>query len=121
MRWRYGCVRVALLMKRREAGLSEAQRLILEEHLGRCQDCRNDARALDALGDLVDFGAPAPLGASAHERAIVRALAARGAVGAGRVPLSRARARGLVIVLAFAGAAAVMFSLRRPTHAPEDH
>src|SRR5262249_25593925 len=39
---RIKCLRIAPLLKHKEYGLSEAERLLLEEHLSGCEACRRD-------------------------------------------------------------------------------
>jgi ferric-dicitrate binding protein FerR (iron transport regulator) len=68
------CWRAERLISGREAGLSAAAALTLEEHLATCARCSADARQLDGLRGLSDLGA-SPLKRAVRERAILRALA----------------------------------------------
>jgi ferric-dicitrate binding protein FerR (iron transport regulator) len=68
------CWRAGRLISGREAGLSAAAALTLEEHLATCARCSADARQLDGLRELSDLGA-SPLKRAVRERAILRALA----------------------------------------------
>jgi ferric-dicitrate binding protein FerR (iron transport regulator) len=95
---RIACMRVSRLLKHREQGLSEAERLMLEAHLASCDACRRDSRAIDAIGDLIEAAAPPPGGAAAREQVIARALAA--AARTGKPSARRAGARvGVGVVL----------------------
>lgn len=67
------CWRAGRLISQREAGLSAAASLTLEEHLASCARCSADARQLDGLRELSDLGA-SPLERAVRERAILRAL-----------------------------------------------
>ncbi len=69
-----GCIRMAMLMKHREQGLSEADRLLLEEHLGTCPKCRSEALTIDALGDLVDAAWSPSLGAATRSKLVASAI-----------------------------------------------
>jgi ferric-dicitrate binding protein FerR (iron transport regulator) len=99
-------MRAARLLKHREQGLSEAERLMLEAHLAGCDACRRDSRAIDAIGDLLEAAAPPPVGAAAREQVIARALQAaaradRPSVGRAGVPIRV----GLALGVAAAGVA----------------
>ncbi|HKA44138.1 MAG TPA: zf-HC2 domain-containing protein, partial [Burkholderiales bacterium] len=99
---RASCIRVALLIKRREEGLSDADRLVLEDHLASCEKCRQDAFAIDVLGELVDSAASSPLSSGARERAITRAI--RDAAGKPLPPVRASRpAATLLVAVAVAG------------------
>jgi ferric-dicitrate binding protein FerR (iron transport regulator) len=69
------CFSTESLLYGRRAGLSEVERLALEEHLGACARCSLHAKKLDAILDLAD-SMPQALGAHARERAIAQVLAA---------------------------------------------
>jgi len=68
------CWRAGRLIFGREAGLSAAAALTLEEHLTTCARCSADAQQLDGLRELSDLGA-SPLKRAVRERAVLRALA----------------------------------------------
>jgi ferric-dicitrate binding protein FerR (iron transport regulator) len=67
------CLHAGRLLDARASGLSDADKLRLEEHLEACERCSADAAVLRGIVALVD---PPPLRPSARERAIARALAA---------------------------------------------
>jgi len=115
---RASCIRVALLIKRREEGLSDADRLVLEDHLASCEKCRQDAFAIDVLGELVDSAASSPLSSGARERAITRAI--RDAAGKPLPPVRASRpAATLLVAVAVAGlGVALLLANRRPSDSP---
>ncbi len=98
------CMKSALLLQGRAAGLSRAEGLLLEEHLGTCERCSADAQTLAAIVEVLG-SAPAPLRAAVRERAIARALA--GPMGTDAAPSPLADRRRLAIA-AFAAVAAVI-------------
>ena len=111
-----GCIQAALLMQARQAGLSSADGLRLEEHLSGCPSCRAEAGAIAGLSQLSSAGF-APLDPTARRRAIDAALAA----GSGEPRKQRAVRSPLVWPLMAAGAAAALAAvlwLRAP--APQD-
>ncbi|HET6335197.1 MAG TPA: FecR domain-containing protein [Polyangiales bacterium] len=71
---RLQCTRIAALLQARAAGLSQANALVLEEHLAQCRDCSEQAQLLDGLRALSDAGA-APLSSGARQRAVLQAFA----------------------------------------------
>jgi hypothetical protein len=71
---RLQCARIAPLLQARAAGLSQANALVLEEHLAQCWDCSQQAQLLDGLRALSDAGA-APLSSGARQRAVLQAFA----------------------------------------------
>jgi hypothetical protein len=70
---RMSCAKAGMLAARRTAGLADADRLFLEEHLGQCDRCATDARLLAAVVKLAGSG-DALLSPRARSRAIDRAL-----------------------------------------------
>ncbi|HTU61364.1 MAG TPA: zf-HC2 domain-containing protein, partial [Polyangiales bacterium] len=70
---RLACLEVGQLLERRNAGLSAAEGLRLEEHLATCAGCRADANLLTGLSE-VAAAARVELSAAARERAIAHAL-----------------------------------------------
>jgi hypothetical protein len=68
------CTRIATLLQARAAGLSQANALVLEEHLAHCPDCSEQAHLLDGLRALSDAGAAA-LSSGARQRAVLQAFA----------------------------------------------
>jgi len=126
----FDCIRMAMLMKHHEQGLSEADRLVLEEHIGVCPSCRRDALTLDALGDLVDAASSPSLGTGARAKlisgAIRRAQASR--PPAERAERGIARRASFFVAAGVAGALVVLFGSRllprtpvqvaQPTSAP---
>lgn len=69
------CREVEALLDRRRAGLSEPERLVIEEHLAVCSDCARLSAQL--YGVLTVFDAlPAELSAAQRERALGRAFEA---------------------------------------------
>ena len=75
------CMEAGRRMAARAAGLSEAERLQLEEHLSGCRECAREAQLLDGLKRVVD-DQPSQLDHGARERAIEAALVAGGGVEA---------------------------------------
>jgi ferric-dicitrate binding protein FerR (iron transport regulator) len=71
---RLQCARVAPLLQARAAGLSQANALVLEEHLTHCAECSEDAQLLDGLRALSDVSAR-PLASGARQRAVFGAFA----------------------------------------------
>ncbi len=67
------CLRIAGLVDKRAAGLTESERLRLEEHLASCQSCSAEARTLSALRELV-LQAPHGISVPARRRVIRRAM-----------------------------------------------
>jgi len=67
------CLRAGNLMQRRAAGLSESERLRLEEHLGVCTSCTAEAQTLSVLREL-SLQAHSPLDEPTHRRLIERAF-----------------------------------------------
>lgn len=67
------CMTAARLIDRRAAGLSEAERLRLEDHLAACMRCHQDAHLLERFAAVSEHAA-VELGAPARERSIDRAL-----------------------------------------------
>jgi hypothetical protein len=108
---RIACMRATELLKHREQGLSDAERLLLEAHLAGCEACRKDSRAIDAIGDLLEAAAPPALGAAARDRAIATALRAAPLIpGASRRPSRVALRAG--VALGVAGLALVVVGAR---------
>src|SRR5215831_10859977 len=104
---RIECVRVAMLLKHRERGLSEADRLMLEEHIAHCDTCRRDSLAIDRLGDLIEAGSTAPLSSGARERSIARAIQ-----GAAREQAPSVHSSGVMVRVALAfGAVGLVVAL----------
>ena len=108
-----GCRRVRAFLHRDAAALSDAERLVLEEHLQACDGCRRDRARLQMVRQA---GAALParsIGSRGHQRALSRALLEGSRPAAAR-PRSRLRyaLAGSVAVaavgaaLAFAGLAA---------------
>jgi ferric-dicitrate binding protein FerR (iron transport regulator) len=96
-------MRTASLVAGRAAGLSDAERLRLEEHLETCASCRADAAALDAMARVV-LSNRHVLSDRALRRAVDGAITRGQAAPAAAVSASR---RGWVLGLAGVGAAAV--------------
>ncbi|MDB4987693.1 MAG: FecR protein [Myxococcaceae bacterium] len=101
------CRDVELWIGRPLSSLSEAERLVLEQHLFGCEACRRTSALARTITALVS-SAPTGLGASARERAIAGAF--------GRVQQTsasvRPTARGLQLGAALLAAAAVLIGLR---------
>jgi hypothetical protein len=100
----WACWRTARLIERRAAGLSEAERLRLEQHVATCSACREQSTLLNRLAELSDRAALSLHPTASSERLIARALA-----GADRRRLlpeastvGRARPRFAQLALAFA-------------------
>ncbi|MBI4957382.1 MAG: FecR domain-containing protein, partial [Myxococcales bacterium] len=70
---RFDCLVAAGLLERRAAGLGEADRLRLEEHLGTCTACHREARLLAGLVALTAPSA-AVLGERGRQRAVDQAI-----------------------------------------------
>ena len=68
------CFRAGILLERRQSGLDEAERLLLEEHLQACAECAANARALGALADLLDETASSRVAPHVVSSAIRKAL-----------------------------------------------
>jgi len=68
------CMPVGSLLSKRASGLTDAERLRLEEHLQRCASCRSDAHALDTLTALSRSPELPSLTSRARDRAIASAL-----------------------------------------------
>ena len=118
-----GCWRAGRLLAGRKAGLSEAERLWLEEHLQGCDTCRADAHALAALSQLAQRTDAETMG----ERALARAVNVALREGGREVAPRAARPFGR-IALSFSIAAAVAtagvvawLTLREDTRAPQAH
>jgi ferric-dicitrate binding protein FerR (iron transport regulator) len=112
---RWSCLQTAALLQGRAAGLSEGDRLRLEEHLEGCATCRADAAALDALTALARGAERIALSDRAVSRAIASAL--RGGDEATRRPAPAPGSRRvwvLASVGAVAVAAAMLFWTWRP-------
>jgi TolA-binding protein len=69
------CLRAGSLLGREAATLSEAERLVLEEHLEHCAACRRESRFVDGLREAVRIGLPRAMPAAARERLVERVLA----------------------------------------------
>jgi TolA-binding protein len=102
------CLRAIELAGRARINLDEAERLRLEEHLGRCPRCAADVALLDGAADRLR--ASGPPDTALHARAFARAWSKRD------VPLESARpresvggGRKLAAVSALAAAAAALF------------
>jgi hypothetical protein len=104
-------MRARWLLKHREEGLSEAERLTIEAHLGGCDACRRDSRVIDAIGDLLDTAAPPPLAAAARDQTIARALQADPRSGRPAVRPAGAALR-VALALGVAGLAIVLLGGR---------
>jgi len=69
------CFRMGLLLERRSAaGLDEAERLMLEDHLSGCTRCQEEARVLQAVAAVVDRCEKTTLSVQSRERALQRAF-----------------------------------------------
>jgi hypothetical protein len=101
------CRDVEALIDRREAGLDEAERLVLEQHLATCEDCRLLSSAMRAVVSTLGQ-AEAPLSESARERAMARAFAN---VASGST-LARARSTPRRVGGLLAAAAALVVCVR---------
>jgi quercetin dioxygenase-like cupin family protein len=99
------CLRAGLLLDRRTAGLSEAERLLLEQHLGSCRSCAKDAGVLSAAADLLTT--PVELSEVTRSRLLARAIESPAPAPVAAPP--RAAARRLA--WAVAAAAAVLLVL----------
>jgi ferric-dicitrate binding protein FerR (iron transport regulator) len=99
----FECTRTRILLERRAAGLDEPDRLLLEDHLACCADCRRDARALDRIVALTQSAAR-PLRESSRERIIARAFERPGTAPS-EPPARRAGTRYVVAVAAVAAIA----------------
>jgi len=64
------CVRAGGLLERRRAGLTDAERLELEQHVGECDDCHFESAALQTFADAVASAPTADVAASALRRAL---------------------------------------------------
>jgi len=71
----WACWRMARLIDRRAAGLSEAERLLLEQHVATCSACREQSTLLNHLAELSDRAALDVHPAASSDRLIARALA----------------------------------------------
>jgi len=100
------CIRASgLLGRRRAAGLSAAQSLRLEEHLGSCPYCGREAALLDGLRELAS-AAPRSLSPVAREHAIRGALAEAGSIPPMGSTLERLWPAGVLGAAALVAAAA---------------
>jgi ferric-dicitrate binding protein FerR (iron transport regulator) len=102
------CFRMTELLKHGARGLTEAERLALEQHLGQCEACRREARAVDAVGDLLDEASPSPLASAAREQLVTSALAEAYRQPA-LVPAPRNLAGRFVLAIGVAGVAAALW------------
>jgi anti-sigma factor RsiW len=68
-----GCIKTGFLVERRAAGLSQSERLRLEEHLTTCDACNREAETLAALADLITT-VQSPITPTQRNRAIRNAL-----------------------------------------------
>ncbi len=98
------CWRAKSLLEQRNLGLDEPRRLLLEEHLAECDDCRTEADALAAVTTLLGEGFE--LSSSRRSRALSRALDARQEDAAGKSsrsprPVLLLAAASLFLVAAF--------------------
>jgi ferric-dicitrate binding protein FerR (iron transport regulator) len=100
------CLRAGKLLAGRRAGLNDAERLWLEEHLQGCEPCRHDARMLAGLAGLADEAAEVSMG----ERGLARAVQVALREGVQRPALQAARPIQR-IVISFASAALVAGAL----------
>jgi hypothetical protein len=66
---------MARLLERRAAGLSEAERLRLEQHVATCAACREESALLNRLAELSDRAAFSVQLTASPERLIARAMA----------------------------------------------
>lgn len=115
---RLTCLNMHRLIDRRDSGLSPAEGLRLEEHLGGCTRCRAHANLLDGLTRLA-AEQPVSLDAAARSRAISAALNA-GSVARARLSLAPPR-RGFVLLGAATAALALAVAVQRaltPAPAP---
>jgi ferric-dicitrate binding protein FerR (iron transport regulator) len=102
-------MRVGVLLERRAAGLTEAERLVVEEHVAGCPSCAQDARLLTLVTDLA-MTAEGALTESARARAIARALRADApSAAADASPRRSGRRAATLLRAAAAGAAAALF------------
>jgi hypothetical protein len=114
-----GCIRTGnLLGRRRSSGLSAAQALRVEEHLGSCARCSEDAALLDGMRALAS-SLPNTLSPMAREHAIRAALAQAGSIQPAASPLARLWPAGALGAAALLGAAAA-FALVLRVAAPDD-
>jgi ferric-dicitrate binding protein FerR (iron transport regulator) len=67
------CIKSGFLIEKRAAGLSQPERLRLEEHLAGCDSCNRDAQTLTALRDLIST-VQSPITPAERNRAIRTAL-----------------------------------------------
>jgi hypothetical protein len=101
-----GCTRAGVLLERQGSGLSEAEQILLEDHLAGCDRCFADAKALRAMGELSSsFAGEHFLVEQQRERALVRALD----LSKRRAPSERRRPR-LVFALPLAAAGLALSS-----------
>lgn len=108
------CRDVEALIDRREAGLGEAERLVLEQHLAGCADCRSLSSTMHAVVSTLE-AAPCALTESARERAMERAFAN---VASGST-LERTRSTPRRVGGLLAAAAALAVCVRLTVGAPE--
>jgi hypothetical protein len=114
---RLGCLRTGFLIDARAAGLSEAERLRMEEHIADCPACRRDYQDLIRIADVTGEGARA-LSSSARERAIGGALE-RASAGSPALPARRLRpVFAVAAALAAAAAGAAFYLSRRAEERP---
>jgi hypothetical protein len=108
------CLRVGALLARRTEGLSESERLVIEDHVAGCSDCRDEARWLAGIVTLArDTGAS--VGPSTLDRMLRRAVETAGATAEPATPAPRARRRvALGLALAGAAAAALLWIVSYP-------
>jgi ferric-dicitrate binding protein FerR (iron transport regulator) len=115
------CLEAADWMANRAAGLSSAQALRLEEHLGECSDCRGELRALDALRSELEASAE-PLAAERRALVVERALAEAALQPAPVRPAHRARRAqraGPLLGAGLAAAAALGLYLANSSTGPD--
>ena len=110
------CMQTAKLLSRRQAGLSSADGLRLEDHLAGCSSCRSDASLLSGLSQLAGADCQA-LSQAARQRAIGGALSAaeRGSIRPHKVVRP---SFVLPFMAASAAAALVGWFALRPTARP---
>lgn len=106
-----GCARVGSLLARRTAGLSESERLVIEDHLAGCAHCRDEARWLGGIVALTR-GATGSVGSSARDRLLRQAIDAAGTTVEPEVPRPRSRRRAAIGLALAAGAALLLLALR---------
>jgi hypothetical protein len=123
------CGEARALLAGRAAGLDEAARMTLEEHLAGCAGCLADARRLDTVSALLASDEPS-LPAAARRRALegafdaagAGAAARNGAAGAGVKVGRRRLAIGAGVAIALAAAALLVLlpavSEEQPTAGP---